>query len=119
MESLSIDQTNKLRAKLGLKPLEVSSSKDGSDSSRSKDDKIKDDLGEFYHKPASNLAEKAKQEKLRSKLSEKKEKRSIEAKLSKVRTLGDSDSEEDAESWVEKNRRIQREKEQAAKRVSE
>lgn len=110
-----------MRAKLGLKPLEVSgSSRDVNDSkSKSKEDaKLKDDLGEFYHKPANNLAEKAQQEKIRSRLSERKEKRHIETKLSKVKTLGESDSEEDAERWVEKNRKIQLEKDQAAKRVS-
>ncbi|RLU22233.1 hypothetical protein DMN91_004511 [Ooceraea biroi] len=53
--SLSIEETNKLRAKLGLKPLEV-------DNNTPKEDpnKIKDDLGEFYHKPALNNNEKAK-----------------------------------------------------------
>lgn len=121
VESLSIEETNKLRAKLGLKPLEVSGSSSKDDSSRSKskeDAKLKDDLGEFYHKPANNLAEKAQQEKIRSRLSERKEKRHIETKLSKVKTLGESDSEEDAESWVVKNRKIQQDKDQAAKRVS-
>ena len=36
----------------------------------------------------------------------------------KVKTLGDSDSEDDAQAWVEKSRRRQLEKEQAEKTVS-
>lgn len=34
-----------------------------------------------------------------------------------MKTLGDSDSEDDALTWVEKSRRKQQEKEQAAKTV--
>lgn len=75
-------------------------------------------MGEFYHKPAISLAEKAKHEKIRTKLAERKEKRKLEHKLTKIKTLGESDGEGDARNWVERNRRIQKEKEQAAKRVS-
>lgn len=109
-ESLSIEETNKLRAKLGLKPL-AGSKTDG-------DGKIKDDLGEFYHKPAASLSAKAKQEKLKQKLSEHKEKRHLENKLSKVKLLGESDSDDDAVAWVKKNRKLQDQKKQAEKRVS-
>lgn len=109
-DSLSIDETNKLRAKLGLKPLQRSNT--------GNDGKIKDDLGEFYHKPAASLSAKAKSEKLKQKLSEHREKRHVEHKLSKVKLLGESDSEDDAESWVERNRRVQNERKEAEKRVS-
>lgn len=44
------------------------------------DGKIKDDLGEFYHKPAANLAQQKKSEKIREKLQVHKEKRKIEQK---------------------------------------
>lgn len=44
------------------------------------DGKIKDDLGEFYHKPADNIAAKKKQETLRTKISERKERRLLEQK---------------------------------------
>lgn len=109
VESLSIEETNKLRAKLGLKPLAVSE--------REEDGKIKDDLGEFYHKPAAHLGVKAQQEKLKQKLAERKERRHLEAKLTKVKTLGESDSDDDAGAWVEKNRRLLQEKQAAEKRV--
>lgn len=113
VESLSIEETNKLRAKLGLKPLQVE------DKSAKRDDgKRKDDLGEFYHKPAHSLTVKAQQEKIRSKLSDYKEKRKIDCKLSKVKLLGDADSDDDdAIRWVEKNRRVLTAKEEANKRA--
>lgn len=116
VESLSIDETNKLRAKLGLKPLAVNDSRD--DDGRKKDGKLKDDLGEFYHKPAGHLGAKAKQEKLKQKIAERKEKRHLEAKLTKVKTLGESDSDDDAGAWVERNRKLQEQKQAAQKRVS-
>lgn len=46
----------------------------------SDDGKIKDDLGEFYHKPASNIAQQKKAEKLREKLEVRREKRKLEQK---------------------------------------
>lgn len=110
VESLSIVETNKLRAKLGLKPLALDEKRE--------DGKIKDDLGEFYHKPAGHLGVKAEQEKLKQKLAERREKRHLEAKLTKTKKLGESDSEDDAGAWVEKNRKIQAEKHAAEKRVS-
>lgn len=116
VESLSIEETNKLRAKLGLKPLAVSDNK--VDDDRKKDGKIKDDLGEFYHKPAGHLGAKAEQEKLKQKIAERKEKRHLEAKLTKLKTLGESDSDDDASAWVERNRKLQEEKQAAQKRVS-
>ncbi|XP_060516970.1 U4/U6.U5 tri-snRNP-associated protein 1 [Cylas formicarius] len=113
-DSLSIEETNQLRATLGLKPLEVGTTT----SSKSKNDgKIKDDLGEFYHKPAENWAAKAEQEKLRAKLAEHKEKRLQQTKLSKVKTLGESDSEDDVSKWVDKNRKIETAKKEAEKRA--
>ena len=86
-ESLSINETNKLRAKLGLKPLEVES-KSSERSSAKSDKKFKDDWGEFYHKPADNLSDKKFTEKIRDKLHNRKERKKIEKKLSKVKTLG-------------------------------
>ncbi|KAJ8931891.1 hypothetical protein NQ314_015160 [Rhamnusium bicolor] len=99
-ESLTIDETNRLRAKLGLKPLDIgtsSSSTSGNSSNfkRRDDGKRKDDLGEFYHKPAENLQHKAQQEK----------------------SLGESDKEDDIVSWVNKNRKIEKAKQEAEKRA--
>lgn len=115
-ESLSIEETNKLRAKLGLKPLDVQSN-DNSKSAGSSNGKIKDDLGEFYHKPADHLGAKAEQEKLRQKLADHKEKRKLESKLSKVKSLGDSDSDDDVQKWVDRNRHLVDQKKEAEKRV--
>lgn len=109
--SLSIEETNKLRAKLGLKPLEVDNAP--------KDDtsKIKDDLGEFYHKPAQNNNEKVRAQKLREKIGTQKEKRQIEANLAKVKSLGECDSDDDTRAWINKSRQLQEEKKKAEKRV--
>lgn len=122
VESLSIDETNKLRAKLGLKPLEIgsasSSSGNNAGSKTQSDGKKKDDLGEFYHKPAENLQQKAQQEKIRNKLAEAKEKRQLHNKYAKVKTLGESDTDDDVESWINKNRKIGEAKKEAEKRVT-
>ncbi|CAH0554749.1 unnamed protein product [Brassicogethes aeneus] len=113
-DSLSIEETNKLRAKIGLKPLATG----GEASSSKRDDgKKKDDLGEFYHKPAVNLTHQKKQEKIRNRIAEHKEKRHLQSKYSKVRTLGESDSEEDANSWVVKSRKADEAKKEALKRA--
>lgn len=120
VESLSIEETNKLRAKLGLKPLDVGSSHSSSESNSKKkgNEKLKDDWGEFYHKPAENLLDKAQQEKIKAKIADIKEKRQLANKLNKVRTLGESDDEEsDLGAWVERNRRIEQEKKEADRRV--
>lgn len=91
---MSIADTNKLRAKLGLKPLEVgnssstavaSTNEDGSAKKNNEGHQMhKDEWGEFYHKPADNLANKIQAEKLREKFRQKKEKRMLEDKLKKV-----------------------------------
>lgn len=120
VESLSIEETNKLRAKLGLKPLDVGTSSWSSGSgtsTKTHDGKKKDDLGEFYHKPAENLQEKAQQEKIRNKLAELREKRQLHNKYGKIKTLGESDTDDDIDSWVNRNRKIEKAKKEAEKRV--
>ncbi|XP_055636492.1 U4/U6.U5 tri-snRNP-associated protein 1 [Toxorhynchites rutilus septentrionalis] len=125
---LSIEATNKLRAKLGLKPLEVGPSESSASSGAKKDEdtskdasgyeKIKDDWGEFYHKPATNLAEKSQADKIREKLKERKEKRAVEDRLKKLQTLGDDEEMDDVKNWVSKSRdkeRLKREAEARAK----
>lgn len=109
-ESLSVAETNKLRAKLGLKPLAVNESRE--------DGKIKDDLGEFYHRPADHLGRKAEREKLKRKLAERKERRKVEAGLTRVKTLGEAEEVDDTAEWVERNRRMEEEKVSAQRRVS-
>ncbi|CAK9812243.1 U4/U6.U5 tri-snRNP-associated protein 1 [Anthophora quadrimaculata] len=109
--SLSIEETNKLRAKLGLKPLEVDSTP--------KDDpnKIKDDLGEFYHKPAPDVNEKLRSQKLKEKIGTQKQKRLIEANLAKIKSLGDCESDDDTKSWIDRTRRLEEEKKKADERA--
>ncbi|XP_033733717.1 U4/U6.U5 tri-snRNP-associated protein 1-like [Pecten maximus] len=104
--SLSIEETNRIRAKLGLKPLEVNSG-----TSRDGEKKADEDV----HKPAISITQEKQTEKLREKMERMKEKRRLNEKLSNVKTLGDSDSEDDMVSWVRKNRKAQKEKERAEK----
>lgn len=94
-----------------MKPLEVDNVP--------KDDpnKIKDDLGEFYHKPAPNNNDKIKAQKLREKISTQKQKRQFETNLSKVKTLGDCDSDDDTQAWINKSRQLEEEKKKAEERV--
>ncbi|XP_051166098.1 U4/U6.U5 tri-snRNP-associated protein 1 [Leptopilina boulardi] len=109
--SLSVEETNKLRAKLGLAPLDVH------DAPKSDLNVFKDDLGEFHHKPAPNKKDEARAKKIKEKLSIWREKRQIETKLAKVKKLGESDSEDDARTWIEKNRKMQVEKKKAEERA--
>lgn len=125
---MSIEETNKLRAKLGLKPLEVGPSVTASANSRQDENeerdeatadlkRVKDDWGEFYHKPAGQFNEKSEVEKLREKIQSKRDKRKIEQKLARIKTLGESDSDDDPSKWVEKNRKIEEEKRKAKQRA--
>ncbi|XP_034826911.1 U4/U6.U5 tri-snRNP-associated protein 1 [Maniola hyperantus] len=109
-ESLSVEETNRLRAKLGLKPLQIAET-------HAEDGKIKDDLGEFYHKPAANLAQQRKADKLRERLDERREKRQLENKL-QTTLLAEASDDEDASAWVRKSRDIEKQKREAAKRAA-
>ncbi|KAG8223738.1 hypothetical protein J437_LFUL003103 [Ladona fulva] len=121
--SLSIEETNKLRARLGLKPLKLedgSPKKSADGSGEGSQPKVVDggiDMGEFVHKPAESISEKVKSEKIKQKIHDRKEKRSIEAKLSKVKKLADEDEDEDSYAWIQKSRKLQEEKEKAQKRA--
>uniref|UniRef100_A0A8D8R0L4 U4/U6.U5 tri-snRNP-associated protein 1 n=1 Tax=Cacopsylla melanoneura TaxID=428564 RepID=A0A8D8R0L4_9HEMI len=123
--SLSIEETNKLRLKLGLKPLDIaSSSSKASDSAKSNSNEpekilAKDTGEEFIHKPAKNLSDLKQTEKIAAKLKERKERRELEARLSKVKKLADDDSDDDVRKWVSKSRKIETEKELAAKKAKE
>lgn len=68
---------------------------------------------------SENIREKKQTEEIRRKLEERKEKRKLEQKLLNVKTLGDVTGEDDdnAANWVERSRRIQKEKEEAQKRA--
>ncbi|XP_055375657.1 U4/U6.U5 tri-snRNP-associated protein 1 [Condylostylus longicornis] len=128
-DCLSIEETNKLRAKLGLKPLEVNSgpvlkkkpeasAEDDNESEATDEIAYKDDWGEFVHKPANNLSDKIETEKLREKIKAAKERRALEHKLKKVKTLGDSDDEvDDIHNWLERSKKRETEKVEAKKRA--
>ncbi|XP_062867763.1 U4/U6.U5 tri-snRNP-associated protein 1 [Trichomycterus rosablanca] len=105
--SLSIEETNKLRAKLGLKPLEFNESK--KELGTKEEPMLAQVINPLHVKQQSDIREK---------LAALKEKRLLNQKLGKVKTLADEDPWlEDAASWVEKSRKMAKEKEMAEKRA--
>ncbi|XP_008297509.1 U4/U6.U5 tri-snRNP-associated protein 1 [Stegastes partitus] len=104
--SLSIEDTNKLRAKLGLKPLELNENKK-----------------ELGTKEEPMVAETInpvliqQQKEMREKLAAMKEKRILNQKLGKVKTLAEDDWLDDTAAWVERSRTLAKEKEMAEKRA--
>ncbi|KAG1700066.1 U4/U6.U5 tri-snRNP-associated protein 1 [Nymphon striatum] len=103
----SIEEANKMRLKLGLKPLNVTSSEGASTSA--------DGIQEVFVK-TENMSTKKKTEALREKLAAQKEKRRIQSKMRKVKGLADSDSDDNS-SWVNKSRKLEKEKLLAAERA--
>ena len=104
-----MEDTNKLRAKLGLKPLDAPGEKRDESRPAKKAD---------VHVPAVNLVAIKKTEQLREKMAQIKEKRRINKMLGKVKTLADSDDDEDnVLSWVKKSRKIEIEREKAEQRA--
>ncbi|KAJ9578722.1 hypothetical protein L9F63_005084, partial [Diploptera punctata] len=115
-QSLSIEETNKLRARLGLKPLKVEDIPGLKDESGEKKKEVDGgvDMGEFVHKPAENLTQKAQTEKVKQRLVEHKERRQIESKLSRTKALGESDDDDDStQAWVARSRKMQEERAKA------
>ncbi|XP_043835755.1 U4/U6.U5 tri-snRNP-associated protein 1-like [Dromiciops gliroides] len=108
--SLSIEETNKLRAKLGLKPLEVNAVKKGAAGTQEVPA-----LADVINPMAMR-----QREELREKLEAAKEKRLLRQKLGKIKTLGDDDDPwlDDTAAWIEKSRRLQKEKDLAERRAT-
>ena len=104
--SLSIQDTNKLRAKLGLKPLEMNENK--KELGTKEEPLVAETINPIHIK---------KQKEMREKLAALKEKRIRNLKLGKVKTLAEDDWLDDTTAWVEKNRKAEKEKELAAKRA--
>lgn len=104
--SLSIEETNKLRAKLGLKPLELNENKK---ELGTKEEPI---LAEVI-----NPVTIQQQKEMREKLAALKEKRIQNQKLGKVKTMAEDDWLDDTCAWVEKSRKLEKEKEMAEKRA--
>uniref|UniRef100_A0A1I8ICL6 U4/U6.U5 tri-snRNP-associated protein 1 n=2 Tax=Macrostomum lignano TaxID=282301 RepID=A0A1I8ICL6_9PLAT len=115
--SLSIEETNKLRAKLGLKPLEVNSSasdpkaKPGSSSTN------------FLHAPAKSLTQAKHSAKVQERTLIGWQKREMREKLTRLRGLGDDSDEEDkdlsAAAWIERSRNLEAERRLAEQRAKE
>lgn len=104
--SLSVEETNKLRAKLGLKPLELNESK------KQLGTKEEPMLAEVI-----NPVVIQQQKEMREKLAALKEKRILNQKLGKVKTMAEDDWLDDTCAWVEKSRKLDKEKEMAEKRA--
>ncbi|XP_074192818.1 U4/U6.U5 tri-snRNP-associated protein 1 isoform X2 [Rhinolophus sinicus] len=105
--SLSIEETNKLRAKLGLKPLEVNA--------------VKKEAGTKEEPVAADVINPMalrQREELREKLAAAKEKRLLNQKLGKIKALGEDDPWlDDTTAWIERSRQLQKEKDLAEKRA--
>ncbi|VDN96819.1 unnamed protein product [Rodentolepis nana] len=103
---------DKLRAKLGLAPLEVGneSKTDGGD-----DERPKNSDSDFVHAPAKDLTKAKQAEKIQEKIATAKEKRELLNKLREVKSLG-SGEETSVSSWVEKMRAKEQAKKEAEKR---
>lgn len=120
-QSLSIEETNKLRAKLGLKPLEVPSAAPAKKDDGSSPAKVMGgtDMGDFVHKPADNIASKQRAEKIKAKIAERKAKRQLEAKLASIKKLAEESDDDDTAAWVKKNRKLTEERLKAEKKAKE
>lgn len=104
--SLSIEETNKLRAKLGLKPLELEVEK--KELGTKEDPKVAETINPVLIK---------KQKDMREKLAAMKEKRIQNLKLGKVKPIAEEDWLDDTTAWVERSRLMAKEKEMAEKRA--
>ncbi|KAJ8396434.1 hypothetical protein AAFF_G00017400 [Aldrovandia affinis] len=105
--SLSIEETNKLRAKLGLKPLELNENK--RELGTKEEPLVAETINPVHIK---------QQKEMREKLAALKEKRLLNQKLGKVKTLAEEDPWlDDTAAWVERSRKMAKEKELAEKRA--
>ncbi|KAJ7996761.1 hypothetical protein DPEC_G00240370 [Dallia pectoralis] len=104
--SLSIEETNKLRAKLGLKPLEMTDTT--KELGTKEQPMVAETINPVYIK---------QQKDMREKLAAMKEKRLLNQKLGKVKTLAEDDWLDDTVAWVERSRKMAKEKELAEKRA--
>ncbi|VDN26977.1 unnamed protein product [Dibothriocephalus latus] len=108
---MSIEETNKLRAKLGLAPLDVGTEKkpdDGTPQFLNSDEN-------FVHVPAKNISEIRRTEQIQEKLKTMREKRELMEKLREAQPLSAGD-EVNTMSWVEKMRLKEKERRAAEER---
>jgi len=105
-DSMSVEETNAMRAKLGLAPLVITTGEAREDGTI-----LAEDGTAFRHVAAESLTSKKKQAKLRQKIDERRNKRVIEKRLNKVKGLGESDSDgDDTNKWVERSRKMEKKK---------
>ncbi|XP_061875797.1 U4/U6.U5 tri-snRNP-associated protein 1, partial [Colius striatus] len=104
---LSVEETNKLRAKLGLKPLDTAPAKKAE--AGTKEEPL---VGAIVNPLLGRHRDE-----LREKLAAAKEKRLLNQKLGRVRPLGQEEPWlDDAAAWIERSRRLQHERELAHRR---
>ncbi|KAF9066625.1 SART-1 family-domain-containing protein [Rhodocollybia butyracea] len=107
-ESISLEETNKIRISLGLKPL--------TDDSKPADDKEKQ-AEDNYAKQREREAKERESKKIADRIAKVRNRRELNSSL-KGTTLGDADAEvEDTLKWIKKNKK--KEKELAKKRLEE
>ena len=118
-ESLSIEETNKLRESLGLPPLKLNNKPKKEEAEEEPEDDGKEGTlipnSTVRHKPAANLTEKSLTEKMRERLQQRKMKRQQESKLLSVATLGEADDVDDTAKWLERQKKKEKEKKKAEK----
>lgn len=127
VQSMSIEESNKLRAQLGMAPLKISGGGGGGPNSNANshhedanDNKLEGSMipnSTERHKPPINLSEKSATEKMRERLKQRRLKRQQENKLLSVATLGSERESDDPTKWVEKQKKKLREKKEAEKRA--
>ncbi|KAJ7494750.1 SART-1 family-domain-containing protein [Mycena galericulata] len=106
-ESISLEETNKIRISLGLKPL--------TDDGGPADDKDKQ-AEDNYAKQREAESKQRESKKIQDRIAKVKNRRELHASL-KGSTLGDADGDEDTLKWIKKSKK--REKELAKKRIAE
>ena len=127
--TLSVEQTNELRASLGMKPLSI-----GTRGDTEKPSTLPEDVApaeeevetatkkEDVHAPPQNIGATKAAEKMKQRIETVRETRRVTKNLTSIRTLGEGDDKkgtseiDDASNWVEKMRQLQKEKEAAQKR---
>jgi U4/U6.U5 tri-snRNP-associated protein 1 len=113
--ALSVEETNKLRASLGMKPLKVTEDTAAAPAEEGKQLPGTSTIENDVLVQGTVPGEKKKTDAFKEKLAVRKEKRGQEAKLAKVVTLGEQGDEDDsAAAWIKKSRAIAKAKKEAA-----
>ncbi|VDP94893.1 unnamed protein product [Echinostoma caproni] len=109
--SLSVKETNALRAKLGLAPLET-------EETQPSEDRIVDNQSENYvHAPAKDLKKARETDAIKDRLSIHKEKRALYDKYANSRLYEPEEKDISVVSWLDKLREKERIKKQAQERA--